>query len=89
MSEPTDSEFHREQAAIQAVSSAYNFEQLYAVIDSLGEVPSKDGKSSYTADNLKRIIGFVRQGTWDISTVTNTYGIQIKVEELFREKLRN
>lgn len=64
------------------VADVGSFDELFALLDDLGEIEGSRGKLN--ADQLKLVINMVRTGEVDVTKVTRTAGLRDKVRELLR-----
>lgn len=83
MSEKNERGFRESPA--DAIAEAQSFEELFAVIDQIGQVSGVGSDKTYSAGDLRTVIQGVRDGSWDLVTVASTHGIQAKVDELLKK----
>ncbi len=75
----------REKIAPQMIKTVQTFGELYNVLEKIGEISGSNNKP-YFYEDLIRIIDKVRDGSYDISYVTKTYGLRDAVIRLLDKK---
>lgn len=73
-----------ENSPEKLIADATTFEELYAVIDQIGDI--QGSSQAYTPEELKKIISDVQSYPILIKNVTNTHGLRKKVMELMDQK---
>lgn len=67
---------------LQKIPHVNSFDELFALLDELGEVTSLRGET-YTAEYIKQQIMKYRTGSWSSDGITSSYGLRAKVEDLY------
>ncbi|GEM_PF-5221358 len=76
-----------QETRARAVAGAPTFDALYGVLEGFGNV--RGGHREYSAQELINRIQTLRVGRSDMSSITNTYGIRDKVQELVHREQRH
>ena len=74
-------EFETEEGK-KLISSASDFDELFAILRRIGEVSGKS--KTYSSNDLITIINNVRNHDFPLNTVTRGLGLRAKVEELIK-----
>ena len=74
-------EFETEEGE-KLISSASDFDELFAILRRIGEVSGKS--KTYSSNDLITIINNVRNHDFPLNTVTRGLGLRAKVEELIK-----
>ena len=77
----TIDEFETEEGK-KLISSASNFDELFAILRRIGEVSGKSG--TYPSNDLINIINNVRNQDLSLNAVTRGLGLREKVEQLLK-----